>query len=380
MTKHAETIIVIAQSGRQLAAAAREAGVIPLVIDRFGDTDTCAAAGAVRIVAGGGGSLCENEVRTQVAEWRVQFPGAPVVWGGGMEAQVDLLASLACDGALLGSDLAALRILRCPDRLARELAVLRVPMPAIAQRAQLEHGWLRKRCAAAGGWHVQPYTPGTGLAADEYLQRAVSGQSYSYTFLITDSILTLSFNQMLNLQPCATWPFRYGGAVAGAQLPVSVRTACAAFAKRIARHFGWRGLCGFDFVYDGSDLAVVDLNPRPTATFGLAYTAASAFSAHLAACRRMPLPPLVAHPDVRGHLVCYATDAIQIPHALDSLAGSGWPSWTADRPRAGSFVPAGAPVCSIEAATGEVTDTIALLKVRLAAWSQWFAAAAALAP
>lgn len=366
---------MVAQSGRQLAAAARAVGLVPLVIDRFGDVDTCAAAQAVQVVAArSDGALCEGEVEAQVARWRARWPRAPVVWGGGLEAQVELLTALGQDGALLGSDLAGLRILQSPALLARELAALQVPMPAVAREAHAEHGgWLRKRCGAAGGWHVQPYTPGSGLAADEYLQRAVPGRSYSYTFVATnDSILGLGFNQMINLQPSAEMPFRYGGAVAGAALPGSVQSACADFAQRMAQRFGWRGLCGFDFIFDGRDLAVVDLNPRPTATFGLAFTAASTFAAHLAACRHQRLPPLVAQPAVCGHLVCYAVDAIQIPNSLDSL---NWPPWVSDRPRAGSVIPAGAPLCSINAASGSVLDTTALLSARLAACWQWVAAA-----
>jgi predicted ATP-grasp superfamily ATP-dependent carboligase len=339
-----------------------------MVIDRFGDADTYAAAATVEVVAAhADGTLNAGEVAAGVARARCQAPRTPVVWGGGLEAQPELLALLAQDGPLLGSDLAALRWLRTPELLARELATLEVPMPAVARTAQAEHGWLRKRCAAAGGWHVQSYTPESPLLTDEYVQRAVPGRSYSYTFLATgESIRELGFNQLLNLQPSVAMPFRYGGAVGGAQLPATVQIACAEIAQRIARHFGWRGLCGFDLVYDGCNLTVVDLNPRPTATFGLAHSASNAFTAHLAACREQPLPALFALPAIHGHLVCYAVDAIQIPKSLN------WPNWVADRPRADSLIPAGAPLCSIQAASGKLTDTIALLTARLAILSQRF--------
>ncbi len=358
----AETIIVLAQAGRQLATAARSAGCVPIVIDRFGDADTQAAAASVSVVAANTeGLLDADEVLAVVARVRRQMPDATVVWGGGLEAQPELLSTLAHEGAVLGSDLAALQWLRSPELLARELATLGVPVPSVVRTAQGDHGWLRKRCAAAGGWHVQPYAPGSPVLPAEYLQRVVTGQSYSCTFLaMHDSIFELGFNQHLNLQPSRAMPYRYGGALAGALLPTEVQQACADYARRITRHFAWRGLCGFDFIADGRDLAVVDLNPRPTATFDLTYPAGAAFAAHLAACRDQPLPALVARQTVRGHLVCYATDAIQIPKSLD------WPRWVADRPRAGSVVSAGAPLCSIQAASGNAGATLALLNSRLA--------------
>ncbi len=357
----AETVIIVAQSGRQLAAAARSAGWVPIVIDRFGDSDTHTAAAAVTVVAADPEGLLDiGDVTTAVARARTQAPAGAVVWGGGLEAQPELLGVLARQGPVLGSDLAALRWLRTPELLARELATLGVPMPRVVRTSQADHGWLRKRCAGAGGWHVQTYVAGSPVLPEEYLQRALPGQSYSYTFLATtEAIFELGFNLHLNLQPSRRMPFRYGGAVAGVRLPASVQRACADYARRIARHFAWRGLGGFDFIYDGRALAVIDLNPRPTATFGLAYPAGPVFAAHVAACRAQPLPPLVARAAIHGQVVCYAADAIQIPKSLD------WPRWAADRSPAASVIPRGAPLCSIHAAGRSTRETLALLSARL---------------
>lgn len=341
------------------------------MIDRFGDVDTRAFAVDLTVVDTlPDGTLDEPAVVAQVDRWRAVEPQSCVIWGGGIEAQPALLTALKARIEVLGAPLAAVRALHAPLALAETLRGLAVPWPEVANAPRRETGWLTKRIAAAGGWHVQPYAPGTPLRAGEYLQRRVDGETFSYSFVARGpSIDELGCNRMLNLQPTAAQPFRYGGAVAS-ELPSPLRQLCRGVAERLSGYFGWRGLCGFDFVTDGATCQVIDLNPRPTATSHLAYTPASTLLAHVAACRDTPLSPLVPHDDVHGHLVCYAPDPIQIPNSLD------WPGWTTDRPSVGTRVPAGAPLCSIHAAARNESATVALLSARLAALRQWLAASA----
>ncbi|MGD9602803.1 MAG: ATP-grasp domain-containing protein [Gammaproteobacteria bacterium] len=362
-------LVVVAQSGRALAAAARAAGWSPRVIDRFGDVDTAQVAAEVAVApVDADGALSVAFVVSTLATWRVH--GAPyIVWGGGLEAQPGLLDELSRAGELLGSPRAAIRRLHDPVALAATLRELGIPVPDTREAAPPGPGWLRKRRAAAGGWHVRRHRASAPTLPGEYAQREIPGRAYSFSFVAcAGGVEELSFNRPLALQPCAAQPWRYGGAVVDDTLPAAARGQCRDYAVRIATHLGWRGLCGFDFVYDGSRCVIVDPNPRPTATSALAFTPASTFAAHVAACENAPLPPLDPQPGVHGHAVCYAPDAIQIPNSLD------WPDWVADRPQPGSLIPAQAPLCTVVAATDRAIGTEDLLAARLAALWQWIAA------
>jgi hypothetical protein len=91
----APPLILLAQSARALAQGARAAGFTPLVIDRFADADTqAAAAECYRIPVTRDGALDPASVLTAVTELRVRHPAAELLWGGGLESQPVLLEHL----------------------------------------------------------------------------------------------------------------------------------------------------------------------------------------------------------------------------------------------------------------------------------------------
>ena len=352
-----------------MAAAARAAGVRPVVIDCFGDADTHAcAAEVVSLSRHPAGWIRIAHARTVMREVWARYPRASLVWGGGMEGYPRLLGGWAPLGAVLGCPIEAVLRLTNPVQRAALLCELAIPHPEISLLPRAELGWLCKRRGGAGGTHVYRYSPGARFAATHYLQREISGQSYSLAFVATvEAALPLSFNAQLNWQPNSKFPFRYGGAVV-TPLPASLTAEVVAYATRIVRRCGLRGLCGMDFIVDAEGaVSVLEVNPRPTATFDLGITPARAFSAHLAACGGTPRPTLVPCTAVRGHLIAYAADAIRIANSLD------WPPWTADRPRGGVTVPAAAPLCSITAEGSSEAAVRELLAVRLTALESLFA-------
>ena len=307
--------------------------------------------------------------RTVIREVWARYPRASLVWGGGIEGYPRLLAGWAPLGSVLGCTIEAVLMLTNPARRAALLRELAIPHPEISVLPRTESGWLCKRRGGAGGAHVHRYSPGARLAPTHYLQREISGPSYSLAFVATAEVaLPLSFNAQLNWQPNSKFPFRYGGAVVTA-LPASIMAQVVAYATRIVRRCGLCGLCGMDFIVDAEGaVSVLEINPRPTATFDLGIAPASAFSAHWAACGGTPLPTLTPCTAVRGHLIAYAADAIRIANSLD------WPPWTSDRPRGGETVPAAAPLCSITAEGPSEAAVRELLAARLAAIESLFAA------
>ena len=103
------------------------------------------------------------------------------------------------------------------------------------------------------------------------------------------------------------------------------------------------GLNGIDFVVDGRDWWLLEVNPRPTATLELWDVAPmpSLFRLHVQACRgRLP----ATLPTPRGGLataVVYSGETLRVPK------GFFWPDWCSDIPEDGSVIAPGEPVCTV---------------------------------
>jgi predicted ATP-grasp superfamily ATP-dependent carboligase len=121
------------------------------------------------------------------------------------------------------------------------------------------------------------------------------------------------------------------------------------------------GLNSADFVVDGDAIQLLEVNPRPGATFDLFEPEASSlFALHVDACRGT-LPTSV--PSYRGAMagaIIYAKRDMAAAPALD------WPEWTADRPPAGTRIGNEQPVCSVFARGETATEARQLVEQRSA--------------
>jgi len=128
----------------------------------------------------------------------------------------------------------------------------------------------------------------------------------------------------------------------------------------LVRELGLKGLCGMDVVIDeNGQCHVLEINPRPTATFELHQTQLSLCAAHILACQGTlaTLPPGPAL--LRAHQVWYADRDFIVPHFA-------WPDWVSDRPRSGRPVRTGEPVCVVHAEATCMNDIQTLLHNRSA--------------
>ncbi|MBI4696597.1 MAG: ATP-grasp domain-containing protein [Gammaproteobacteria bacterium] len=351
----AADLIVVARSARQLASAACAAGLRPVAIDLFGDDDTRACAErTVVLEAAPDLRFPPAALQAALAGIQAEFGALPLVWGSGFEGDAGLLRALEATFDVLGSPAAARVAIADPETFATTLAALGIEHPPIARERPDDSGrWLSKQQGAAGGAHVREAAPGTRPVAGRYFQRHVAGRSLSAAFVATrDGATLLGCSEHLRPQPEDAAPFRYGGALGGVVLDGTSEVQLAAAIHGMCRAFGLVGLCGIDFILDDAGrLVFLEVNPRPTATFDLLTEPGAALRAHLAACRGLPCPPLPVPPEVRGHAVLYAEHPIRIPKDID------WPPWVSDRPRAGTPIPTGAPVCSL-AARGTEARTV----------------------
>lgn len=347
--------------------AARAAGLRPAAIDLFGDEDTLAcAARTVTLAPQTGLRFPRAALRDALGSLRAAAGEAPIVWGSGFEGDPATLLMLEASAPVLGCSAAARTALSDPWAFAATLAALGLAHPPVARaRPDDTARWLLKRRGAAGGAHVREAPPGARVPPGCYVQRHVAGRSLSAAFLAArDDVRLLGIAEHLSLQHAPGAPFRYGGAIGAAAVSSPVRDRVAHAVRVLCRAHGLVGLCGMDFVLDREEeITILEVNPRPTATFDLLTEPGAALAAHLALCRGGSAPDLPPVDAPRGHAVLYAARPARVPKAID------WPRWVCDRPRALTAIPQGAPVCSVAAGGADVPA----VRRRLGARFAWLA-------
>ncbi|MEJ2376172.1 MAG: ATP-grasp domain-containing protein [Pseudolabrys sp.] len=344
-------MLIAAASGRALAASARRGGFVPLVADAFGDQDTLAAcAGHARVdlmrrPVDGDGLIDALDRLTAGRDC------AGIVCGSGFEDGAGLLARVAARWPLLGN--APETVARLKDPLAFAALCratdIRHPKTAVTPPPDAQD-WLFKRMGGAGGWHVraaQGAKPGRGV----YFQRRAAGEPVS-ALLLGDGrrVMVLGFSAQW-AAPLPGRPFRYGGAVRPAPLANGVLRAMTAAIERLNAAVPLTGLASADFLVDGDAFHLLEVNPRPGASFDLFEPeGASLFALYVEACAgRLPARAPRYDGAMAGAIV-YAERAIVAAPALD------WPAWTADRPVAGSRIGVDAPLCSVFARAATASE------------------------
>jgi uncharacterized protein len=353
-------VLIAAASGRALAAGARRAGYIPLVADAFGDQDTLADAGRhVRVDFAR--PIDGDRLMSALQRLADDCDCAGIVCGSGFEDRIDLLGNIAKRWPLLGNPPDTIARAKDPLDFAATCRAANIPHPDTSLVPPVDpNGWLIKRIGGAGGWHVA--SADTSEARKEtYFQRLVKGKPVS-AMLLGDgsSALVLGFSAQWTA-PTPRYPFRYGGAVRPAPLPVGVRQAMIDAVGRLVAIMPLVGLNSADFVVDGDAFQLLEVNPRPGATFDLFEPeGGSLFALHVDACRGT-LP--ASAPSYRGAMagaIVYAKREIAAAPAL------GWPEWTADRPPAGTRIEIEQPVCSVFARGETAAGATKLLEQRSA--------------
>jgi predicted ATP-grasp superfamily ATP-dependent carboligase len=222
-------------------------------------------------------------------------------------------------------------------------------------------GWLAKRTGGAGGGHIaragsRPRGHGTF-----YFQRATPGMPVSALFLADRRrAVVLGFSTQW-AAPTRLRPYRYGGAVRPAALAPALAAALVSATQRLMQAIPLVGLNSADFLVDGNEFRLLEINPRPGATLDVFEPAAgSLFALHVAACEsELPgAPPRLD--DACAAAIAYADVDIAAAPATD------WPDWTADRPVAGTAIKAGEPLCTVKATAATAAAAKARVDERLA--------------
>ncbi len=343
-------MLIAAQSGRALAQAARRAGLIPLVLDLFGDADTLALAEHHRTARGRfGATRLGEDILRQLDELAglSRTPPIGIVLGSGFEGAPDLMAAIARRHRLIGASPGAVVALKDPLGFAALCARLSIPHPPVtldplADRA----GWLLKRAGGSGGSHIR--AAGAGRAPPgAYFQARMHGRAHALAILADGRGLEIvGFTEQWSA-PSRLRPHRYGGALErGATehpaLPPALEAEIAGAVARIVAATGLCGLASADFLVEGEAWWLTEINPRPGATLDvLDRRPTPLLAAHIAASLGRLSRMEAAPSDAAAAAICYAaTKYAPVPPIR-------WPDFVRDRPRAGSSVAREAPLCTL---------------------------------
>jgi predicted ATP-grasp superfamily ATP-dependent carboligase len=356
--------LVVAVTGRALAASAARGGHRVVVLDLFADRDTRAVATACRPVVSARGLRFDRRVLLEAAATLAPAPSAGLVYGSGFEGRTGLLARLARGRPLYGNPPEVVAAVRDPATVFPLLDRLGLPHPDVRLAPPPDPaGWLVKRPGSAGGAQVRH--AGTHRAPPgAYFQRFEAGLTLSALFLADGRrACVLGINRQWTAPGRPDLPFLYGGAVGGVALPRAALREIKAGLDALVAATGLVGLNGLDFILRGDRWFALELNPRPTATVEL-YDPdypRGLFDWHLRACRG-ELPARAATPRaVRAHAILHAAGPTQADPGL------AFPEWCRDVPLPGTRFAPGDPVCTVHAAAADADRALALLRRRYAA-------------
>ncbi|MBT2325985.1 ATP-grasp domain-containing protein [Variovorax paradoxus] len=355
-----QTLAVAAISARAMADAAASDGFRVVALDLFGDVDT-RRAGSLWLPIGAPGSLRIDGPRVLAALRTLALEGAggePVagwVAGSGFEGEPALLEEGAAVLPLIGTAPAAVRRLRGPAAFFGFLAEQGIAHPEVQLRPPVEPaGWLMKDAHGCGGWHVRrpPWPVDEPPSGERYFQREMPGQPMSATFIANGrDVHVLGFNE-LSVRRFGARPFVFCGAAGPVPLAAGLARRVTAVARALAVEFELYGLCSLDFMRDGDDFGVLEVNPRPPASMSLYRRPAGApglMQAHLRACLHGELPPpSPSHAqEVEGMEIVFARRALE----LDAAAARRLAAWPGihDLPDAGQRFDIDDPVCTLSA-------------------------------
>jgi predicted ATP-grasp superfamily ATP-dependent carboligase len=281
---------------------------------------------------------------------------APVglVYGSGFEDRTGLLDALALRYAILGNATRTVEAVKRPASLAALCAHAGIAHAAPERIAGPAGAWLEKRAGGSGGAHIRSVPDGASARRGHYMQPWLPGRPVSVAFLANGrEARVLGFCEQWT-DPAPGQPYRWGGAVRPANLFAPAAEAMTEAAGRVAAAVGLLGLNSIDFLVDGDDCVLLEVNPRPGATLDLF---GDVFHQHVEAVRgALGQVPAVA--PASAVAVAYARRRVVPP---DDFA---WPAWTADRQPGGAPVAPGAPLCTVLAEAEDRAAARALVLLR----------------
>jgi predicted ATP-grasp superfamily ATP-dependent carboligase len=359
-------IIIISISSRALAESASRAGYNVNAIDCFADSDTQSVANIVYQVAYREDGFIESELISRTQEILASLPDARIILGSGFESNTELIDKLKLLAPTISNTKETVTKLKDPFILSRLLEKNKIAHPATqSDKPNTPKGFLIKKSGGQGGTHVNYLEKSnSNITDDHYYQELIVGDVLSVLFLANGKqAKVVGFNQQLKSKDFADLPFLYKGAIKLNKNNINNREVIENIINIITSESDLKGLCGLDYITkENGEIVVLEVNPRPPATFELHETQQSLFEFHIAAFNGELQDVGAEHEkDIRydAHAILYAKEKLTINDNFD------WPKWIKDRPHAGSNIQIKSPVCTVHASENSIDKTKSLLFNRL---------------
>ena len=354
MTPSLPRVLAAGVSVRSLARSAIAAGYEVLTADGYGDRDLLEPAPTpVR-------HLTVAPFEPDAVADHVTMPYDAVAWTSSFENHPEALERLSLGRIMLGNPPAVLREVRRAERVQRVLEAAALPAASVyagvtdATARAAGRELVAKPRRSGGGLGVRRWRPEEPVLDGELLQEWIDGVPASLIFVADGfDLVVLGLTRQLIGDPLfGARDHRWCGNLLGsAEAPVlpaqaEVLEKATAAARALTRAFGLRGINGIDFIARDGVAVVIEVNPRWTAAVELAERSlgTSLFGAHAAGCEGMLVrDPGLRSPDVVGKAVVFAPSDCVVPDTDGWLADDS----IRDVPFSGSFVPQGAPICTV---------------------------------
>lgn len=358
----APRVAVAGLSARLLAQSAARAGLNVVALDIFGDRDTREHAGLwFDIGKPDGNGLSIDRARLYDAlEHAARLPRMlGLIVTSGLEPLANELSRAPGVPRFIGNGAQALAV-RDPRRFFALLDEAGIPHPDVSFAAPAgPEGWLVKRPDGCGGTHVEWAGDVDRTVPRAYFQRLAQGRPMSALFVAAHrEAVVIGFAEQLTVA-AGRLPFVHAGSLGPAQLPADTAARVIAAIEAIVWKTDLTGLNSIDFLLDGDDFSVLEINARPSSTMALYETVwpdawpRGLIGAHLDACLHGELPP-VAHgcaavtlppPLFAGQRVVFAPEGFTVSREFSDACFAD-PACH-DVPLAGARIEAGMPVCTM---------------------------------
>ena len=322
--------LIIGFSTRAIADSALRAGYPIVTVDAFEETDRANPAESYFPR----GVPLDAIGPEQLVDLAQNLDFESVVYAGGMEHDPDLLERFCQGKVLLGNSPQTLREVRSPHTLFRFLKQngyhFPETLPGDSPEKPFNDGrWLVKNRSGAAGWAVRQWDGTWPLPHGDYLQRQLSGQVCSFSFVADGKraeVIGLS-EQLVGLPAFGGRDFFWCGNLLPltfpepeTDLPTALLPELRRLANDLAREFHLFGLNGVDFILVAGKPFILEVNPRYSASMELIDSAlnANVFDWHIQACRGTLPPPipdrqLTERGRVWGAAILYAWQDLILP-------------------------------------------------------------------
>ena len=349
-----EYILIIANSGRMLAQAAKNAGLKPLVIDLFADLDTQCHAEAFKQIP----SLAEIHLMPALNYFIERYAVTHVIYGSGFEYYPESLRYLSSRLHVLGNTPDTFERLNDKPAFFSTLDKLHIPYPEVCFSAPDSDpdNWLVKPMQGQGGVGVKRYYPKEPTGSAVYWQKYQAGTQHSVLFLANEQKQQVfGFNTQWTVNLSESQEFTFSGIINGCTLLGNQKALITDWLKKLVPALKLKGLNSLDFIQAGEKSLVLEINPRPSASMQL-YDA-DLFNRHIMASLGV-LTDYSLHSGYTGYQIVYAEQDILIPDAF------AWPDWCMDLPQIGVLCRTGQPICSIIAHQNEAQSVMNELSIK----------------